>query len=66
MDPHRFANLFKRCNYDEPIDSEFSSLDYIYEVLLEIYESECSDEVLNKEIYKVIHDSSLNEKAWLQ
>ena len=39
-----------------------SSLDYLYEVLLETYESENYDEVLNEEIYKVIHDSSLNEK----
>ena len=39
-----------------------SSLDYLYEVLLEIYESEICDEVLNKEIYKVVRDSSLNEK----
>ena len=35
-----------------------SSLDYLYEVLLEIRESENCDE----EIYEVIHDSSLNEK----
>ena len=62
MDPHPLANLFKRSNYDEPIASEFSSLDYLYEVLLEIYESENCDEVLNEGIYKVIHDSSLNEK----
>ena len=62
MDPHPLANLFKRSNYDEPIDSELSSLDYLYDVLLEIYESENCDEVLNEEIYKVIHDSSLNEK----
>ena len=62
MDPHPLANLFKRSNYDEPISGELSSLDYLYEVLLEIYESENCDEVLNKGIYKVIHDSSLNEK----
>ena len=62
MDPHPLANLFKRSNYDEPIASELSSLDYLYEVLLEIYESENCDEVVNEEIYKVIHDSSLNEK----
>ena len=62
MDPHPLANIFKRSNYDEPIASELSSLDYLYEVLLEIYESENCDEVLHKEIYKVIHDSSLNEK----
>ena len=58
MDPHPLANLFKRSNYDEPIASKLSSLDYIYEVLLEIYESKICDE----EIYEVIHDSSLNEK----
>ena len=39
-----------------------SSLDYLYEVLVEIHESENCDEVLNEEIYKVIHGSSLNEK----
>ena len=54
MEPHPLANLFKRSNYDEPIASELSSIDYLYEVLLEIYESENCDEV--------IHDSSLNEK----
>ena len=62
MDPHPLANLFKRSNYHEPIASELSALDYLYEVLLEIYESENCDEVLNKGIDKVIHDSSLNEK----
>ena len=36
MDPHPLANLFKRSNYDEPIASELSALDYLYEVLLEI------------------------------
>ena len=46
MDPHPLANLFKRPSYDEPISSDLSALDYLYEVLL----------------YKVIHDSSLNEK----
>ena len=61
MDPHPLANLFKRSNYAEPIASELSALDYVYEVLLEIHESENCDEVLNEEIYKVIHDSSLNE-----
>ena len=60
MEPHPLANLFKRSNYDEPIASESSSIDYLYEVLLKIYESENCDEVLNEEIYKVIHDSSLN------
>src|SRR3990170_3666119 len=58
MDPHPLANLFKRPNYDEPIASELSGLDYLYEVLLEIHESENCDE----EIYEVIHDSSLKEK----
>ena len=57
MDPHPLANLFKRSNYDEPIASELSSLDYLYDVLVEIYESENCDEVLNEGIYKVIHDS---------
>ena len=47
MDPHPLANLFKRSNYDEPIASELSSLYYLYEVLLEIYESENRDDVLN-------------------
>ena len=62
MDPHPFANLLKRSNYDEPTASELSALDYLYEVLLEDHESENCDEVLNEEIYQVIHDSSLNEK----
>jgi hypothetical protein len=57
MDPHPLVNLFKRSNYDEPIASELSALDYLYEVLLEIRESENCDE-----IYEVIHDSSLNKK----
>ena len=55
MDPHPLANLFKRSNYDEPIASEFCALDYLYEVLLEIRESENFDEVLKEEICKVIH-----------
>ena len=63
MDPHPLANLFKRSNYDEPIASKFFALDYLYEVLLEIHESENCDEVLKEEIYEVIHDSSLNKKA---
>ena len=62
MDPHPLANLFKRPNYDEPIASKLSLLDYLYEVFLEIHESENCDEVLKEEIYEVIHDSSLNEK----
>ena len=40
MDPHPLANVFKRSNFNEPIASEFSALDYLYEVLLEIRESE--------------------------
>ena len=52
MDPHPLANLFKRSNYDEPIASKLSALDYLYEVLPEIRESKNCDEVLNKEIYK--------------
>ena len=39
-----------------------SALDYLHEVFLEIHESESCDEVLKEEIYKVIYDSSLNEK----
>ena len=58
MDPHPIANLFKRSNYDEPISSDLSALDYLYEVLLEIRESENCDEVL----YEAIHDRSLNKK----
>ena len=46
MDPHPLANLFKRSSYDEQIASELSSLYYLYEVLLEIYESKNCDEVL--------------------
>ena len=57
MDPHPLANLFKRSSYVEPIASEFCARDYLYEVLLEIHESENFDGVL----YEVIHDSSLNE-----
>ena len=58
MYPHPLANLFKRYNYDEPIASDLSALDYLYGVLLEIRESENCDEVL----YEVIHDKSLNKK----
>ena len=57
MDTHPLANLFKRSNYDEPIASELSALDYLYEVLLEIRESKNCDEVL----YEVIHDRSFNK-----
>ena len=46
MDPHPLDNLFKRSNYDEPIASEVSAVYYLYEVLLEICESENCDEVL--------------------
>ena len=62
MDPHPLANFFKRSNYDEPIASELSALDYLYEVLLEICESKNCDEVLKEEIYEVIHGRSLNKK----
>ena len=58
MDPHPLANLFKRSSYVEPIASEFCALDYIYEVLLEIRESEKCDELL----YEAIHGRSLNKK----
>ena len=58
MDPHPLANIFKRSNYDEPISSDLSALDYLYEVLLEIRESGNCDE----EIYEEIQDSSLNKK----
>ena len=58
MDPHPLANLINRSNYDEPIASEFCALDYLYEALLEIRESENYDE----EIYEEIHDKSLNKK----
>ena len=58
MDPHTLANLFKRSNYDEPIASEFCALDYLYEALLKICESEKCDELL----YEAIHDKSLNKK----
>ena len=51
MDPHPLANLFKRSNYDEPIASELSALDYLYEVLSEIRESKNCDEIL----YEAIH-----------
>ena len=44
MDPHPLANLFERSDHDEPIASELSALDYLYEVLLEFCESEKCDE----------------------
>ena len=59
MDPHPLANIFKRSNYDEPISSDLSALDYLYEVLLETRESKNCDEEIDEEI----HDSSLNKKA---
>ena len=43
MDPHPLANLFKRSDYVEPIASELSALDFLYEVFLEIRESENCD-----------------------
>ena len=58
MGRHPLANLLKRSSHDEPIASDLSALDYLYEVLLEIRESENCDEVL----YEVIHDRSLNKK----
>src|SRR3990170_1760456 len=45
MDPHPLANLFKRYNYDEPIASELSALDFLYEVLLE--KNDCNDVNIN-------------------
>ena len=57
MDPHPLANLFKRSNI-EPIASELSALDYLYEVLLKIRESENCDKVP----YGVIRDESSNKK----
>ena len=52
MGPHPLANIFKISNYDEAIASDLRALDYLYEVLLEIRESENCDEVLKQEIYK--------------
>ena len=43
MDPHPLANIFKRYNYVEPVASDLSALDYLYEVMLEIRESENHD-----------------------
>ena len=48
MDPHPLADLFKSPIYDEPIASELSALDYLYEVLFENHESENFDEVLKE------------------
>ena len=59
MNPHPLANIFKRSNYVDPIASELRALDYLYGVLLEIYESENCEELLKE---KVIHDSLLNKK----
>ena len=61
MDPHPLANIFKRSNYVEPIASELCALDYLYEVLLEICESENCDENFCEEI----HDSSFNKKSMI-
>ena len=52
MDPRPLANLFERSNYDEPIASELSALDSLYEVLLEALESKNCDEVLNEKKIK--------------
>ena len=52
MDPHPLANIFKISNYNEPIASELSTLDYLYEVLLKIRESENCDEMLKEEFMK--------------
>ena len=46
MEPHTLDNIFKRSNYDEPIASDLSALDYLYEVFLGNCESENCDEVL--------------------
>ena len=62
MDPHPLANLVKRSNFVEPIANKLSAVDYLYEVLLENHEFENCNEVLSEKSYKVIHDSSLNEK----
>ena len=58
MDRHPLANLFKRSNYDEPTSCDLSALDYLYEVLLKICESENCDE----EIYEEIYDNSFIKK----
>ena len=34
MDPHPLANLFNRSNCVEPVASDLSALDYLYEVFL--------------------------------
>ena len=48
MNHHPIANLFKRSDYVEPIASELSTLDYLYEILLEIRESKNCDEKFMK------------------
>ena len=48
MDPHPLANLFKRSSYVEPISSELSALDCLYEDLPENHESENCDQVLEE------------------
>ena len=55
MHPHPLSNHFKRSNYDEPIASDLSALDYLYEILLEIRESENCDEVLNEGISEFLN-----------
>lgn len=76
MDPSPLAGLFKNSNYDKPIASDenaiaisslkenmkLSALLYLYEVFLENRESENCYEVLKVEFYKVIDESSLNDK----
>ena len=62
MDPHPLANIFKRSNHDEPIASDLSALDYVYEVLLEIHESGNCDED-DSGIFRYLLDESLKD-AW--
>ena len=59
MDHLPLANLFKRSNYDEPIASELSALDYLYEVLLETREFENYDDTepfINEKLFCVSND----------
>ena len=60
MDPHPLANLFKRSNYVEPVASDLSALEYLYEVLLEIHESENSD-ILKYCYEKYAHNAYVKE-----
>ena len=77
MDPSPLAGLFKNPNYDKPIANneenaigitslkekmKLSALLYLYEVFLENHESKNCYEVLKEEFYKVINESSLNDK----